>query len=35
MGLKAPDFTLNDLENKAHSLSDYRQRLVVNNFWYA
>ncbi|HMD88983.1 MAG TPA: redoxin domain-containing protein [Anaerolineaceae bacterium] len=35
VGLKAPDFTLNDLENKAHSLSDYIQPVVVINFWSA
>jgi len=35
VGLKAPEFMLNDLENKAHSLEDYRQRLVVINFWSA
>jgi peroxiredoxin len=35
VGLKAPDFTLNDLEDKAHSLSDYRERVVVINFWSA
>ena len=35
VGLKAPDFTLNDLENKVHSLSDFRQGLVIINFWSA
>jgi peroxiredoxin len=35
IGMKAPDFTLYDLENKVHRLSDHRQRLVVINFWSA
>jgi len=35
VGLKAPDFTLNDLGDNSHKLSDYRQRLVVINFWSA
>lgn len=31
----APDFTLPDLEGKPHSLSDYRGRAVIVNFWSA
>ncbi|MHB8453566.1 MAG: peroxiredoxin family protein [Acidiferrobacterales bacterium] len=29
----APDFTLKDLDGKAHRLSDYRGKLVIVNFW--
>lgn len=29
----APDFTLGDLNGDAHSLSDYRGRVVILNFW--
>jgi thiol-disulfide isomerase/thioredoxin len=29
----APDFTLTNLEGKAHSLAEYRGRIVVLNFW--
>lgn len=29
----APDFTLDDLNGDAHSLSDYRGRVVILNFW--
>lgn len=28
-----PDFRLNDLDGKAHSLSDYRGKWVVVNYW--
>ena len=35
VGLEAPEFTLNDLENKAHNLSDYHQQVVLINFWSA
>ncbi|MDR3576734.1 MAG: redoxin domain-containing protein [Anaerolineaceae bacterium] len=35
VGSKAPDFTLSDLENQAHKLSDYHQRVAVINFWSA
>jgi peroxiredoxin len=28
-----PDFTLRDLDGKAHKLSDYRGKVVVLNFW--
>ena len=30
---EAPDFTVYDLEGKAHKLSDYRGKPVVLNFW--
>jgi peroxiredoxin len=29
----AVDFTLNDMDNKLHRLSDYRGRVVIVNFW--
>jgi thiol-disulfide isomerase/thioredoxin len=29
----APDFTLKGLDGKAHSLSDYRGKVVFLNFW--
>jgi thiol-disulfide isomerase/thioredoxin len=29
----APDFTLTDLDGKAHSLAEYRGKIVVLNFW--
>jgi len=32
-GTKAPDFTLNDQQNKAHKLSDYKGRPVVLYFY--
>ena len=32
-GGKAPDFTLNDLDGKAVSLSDYRGKVVLISFW--
>jgi peroxiredoxin len=32
-GDKAPNFTLADLEGKTHSLSDYKGKIVVANFW--
>jgi peroxiredoxin len=35
VGMKAPDFTLNDLDKRAHSLTDYRQQIVAINFWSA
>ena len=31
----APDFTLPDLENRIHILSDYRGKIVIINFWSA
>lgn len=34
-GQPAPDFTLEDLDGEAHSLSDYRGRTVIVNFWSA
>lgn len=35
VGEQAPDFTLNDLDGRPHSLQDYRGRIVVVNFWSA
>lgn len=35
LGQPAPGFTLPDLHGNLHSLSDYRGRLVVLNFWSA
>ena len=32
-GEKAPDFTLNDLDGKAVSLSDFRGKVVLISFW--
>ena len=29
----APDFTLKDVDGKTHSLSDYRGKVVMLNFW--
>jgi peroxiredoxin len=29
----APDFKLPDLQGKAHTLSDYRGKIVIVNFW--
>ncbi len=29
----APDFTLRDMDGKSHSLSDYRGKVVMLNFW--
>lgn len=29
----APDFTLNDIDDKKHQLSDYRGKVVIVNFW--
>lgn len=34
-GNPAPDFTLPDLDGRPHSLSDYRGKVVVLNFWSA
>jgi peroxiredoxin len=34
-GQPAPDFTLRDLKDETHSLSDERGRVVVLNFWSA
>ena len=31
--LPAPDFTLKDMDGKAHRLSDYRGKVVMLNFW--
>jgi peroxiredoxin len=31
----APDFTLPDLDERIHMLSDYRGRIVIVNFWSA
>lgn len=33
LGTLAPDFTLKDLNGKKHTLSDYRGRVVLLNFW--
>ena len=33
IGFTAPDFTLNTIDNKEISLSDYRGRPVILNFW--
>ena len=30
-----PDFTLPDLDGTSHTLSDYRGRVVIVNFWSA
>jgi peroxiredoxin len=35
VGQPAPDFTLLDLQGEVHSLSEYRGRLVIVNFWSA
>ncbi len=29
----APDFTLNDMDDEAHTLSDYHGKVVLVNFW--
>jgi len=34
-GVKAPDFTLTDLNNNPHSLADYAGQIVILNFWSA
>jgi len=34
-GTLAPDFTLLDLASMPHSLTDYRNRIVIINFWSA
>jgi len=31
----APDFTLPDLDGRIHMLSDYREQIVIVNFWSA
>ena len=31
--LPAPDFTLEDMDGQRHSLSDYRGKVVMLNFW--
>jgi len=31
--MASPDFTLQDLQGKTHSLSDYRGKWVVINYW--
>ena len=31
----APDFTLSDLTGKPHTLSAYRDQVVILNFWSA
>ena len=35
LGHPAPNFTLNDLDGHAHSLADYRGRIIIINFWSA
>lgn len=35
IGKKAPNFRLNDLDGKPHSLADYRGKLTIINFWSA
>lgn len=35
VGEPAPNFTLNDLEGRQHSLRDYNGQVVVINFWSA
>lgn len=32
-GAPLPDFTLNDMQGKVHTLSDYRGKVVMVNFW--
>ena len=32
-GASLPDFTLSDMQGKAHSLSDYKGKVVMLNFW--
>jgi len=32
-GAPLPDFTLSDMEGKTHTLSDYRGKVVMLNFW--
>lgn len=34
-GSKAPDFTLSDLHDEQHSLTDYTGQIVIINFWSA
>lgn len=34
-GSSAYDFTLETYEGEVHTLSDYRGRVVVMNFWYS
>ncbi len=31
--IPAPDFTLEDMDGKRHSLSDYRGKVIMLNFW--
>jgi thiol-disulfide isomerase/thioredoxin len=31
--LAAPDFTLNDMDDKPHALHDYRGKVILINFW--
>jgi peroxiredoxin len=33
MNCQAPDFALHDLDGNVHRLSDYRNRIVIVNFW--
>lgn len=35
LGKEAPNFTLNALDGKKHSLADYRGTLTIINFWSA
>jgi peroxiredoxin len=35
INLSVPDFTLNDQHDTAHSLNDFRGRIVIVNFWSA
>ena len=34
-GTSAPDFTLSDLDDNPHSLTDYTDQVVILNFWSA
>lgn len=33
IGMTAPDFSLSDLQGRSHSLSQYRGKIVLLNFW--
>jgi peroxiredoxin len=33
VGMTAPDFSLTDLQGRSHSLSEYRGKIVLLNFW--